>query len=265
MLMKCCSAQVSSCWEEPEKTVKKIEPCIQRAAAAGARIIAFPEQFATGWDPCSTRHIQDSSGTIVSGLKKYAQEYSIAILGSFRNRREPLPANSAFVADTDGSVSALYAKMHPFTLVHEERCYGAGDDIAVFELDGMKFGIAICYDLRFPSLFQLYAKKGACGVFVPSAWPASRIRHWELFITARAVENQMYIIGINTTGKTPVDHYAGASITADPDGNIIARAGEGDELLFSDLDPAKVQDSRRRFPSHKDQRTELYHRLHQRD
>ncbi|WAC05616.1 MAG: carbon-nitrogen hydrolase family protein [Methanoregula sp.] len=263
--MKCCSAQVSSCWEEPEKTIKKVESSVQQAAAAGARIIAFPEQFATGWDPCSTHHIQDTSGTIVSGLKKYAAEYSIAILGSFRKRGDPLPANSAFVVGTDGSVRALYEKMHPFTLVHEERYYRAGDDIAVFELDGMKFGIAICYDLRFPSLFHLYAKKEACGVFLPSAWPGSRIRHWELFITARAVENQMYIIGINTTGKTPVDVYDGASMTADPDGNIIARAGEGDELLFSDLDTAKVKAARCRFPSHKDQRTELYHRLHQRD
>jgi omega-amidase len=263
--MKCCSAQITSCWDDPEMTLEKIEPCIRQAASAGARIIAFPEQFATGWDPCSDRHIQESSGTIVSTLKRYAQEYSIAVLGSFRERRSPLPANSAIVIDGEGTIRALYAKMHPFTLVHEERCYAAGDDIAVFEIEGMKFGIAICYDLRFPSLFQVYAKKGVCGVFVPSAWPASRIRHWELFMKARAVENQMYIIGINTPGKTPVGQYAGASMTTDPDGCVVARAGGGNELLFSDVDPAKVEDARCRFPSHKDQRTELYHRLHQRD
>jgi omega-amidase len=263
--MKCCSAQIRSCWEDPTKTLAKAEPSIEQAAAAGARIIAFPEQFATGWDPGSPHHIEDVSGPIVSALKKYAQEYSIAILGSFRERRQPLPANSAIVVDADGSIRALYAKMHPFTLMQEERCYAAGDDIAVFETAGMKFGIAICYDLRFPSLFQVYAEKGACGVFVPSAWPASRIRHWELFIQARAVENQMYIIGINTTGKTPVEQYAGASMTADPDGCIVARAGGGDELLFSDLDPVKVYDARRKFPVQKDQRTDLYHRLHRMD
>lgn len=260
--MKCCSAQIESCWESPEKTSRKAESCIEKAASFDATIIAFPEQFATGWDPCSKRHIQDSSGTIVSALKKYAAEYSIAILGSFRERRKPLPANTAILVGADGSVSAMYAKMHPFTLVHEEQYYAAGDEIALFEIESMKFGIAICYDLRFPLLFQIYAHQGVHGVFVPAAWPAGRINHWELFIKARALENQMYIIGVNTVGKTPVDQYAGASMTADPDGNIIARAGDTEELLISDLDPAAVEVARSRLPVSKDRRTELYHRLH---
>ena len=71
-------------------------------------------------------------------------------------------------------------------------------------------GIAICYDLRFPDLFRIYAQKGVQVVFVPAAWPQKRINHWELFITARAAENQMYIVGVNTTGITPVDTYPGS-------------------------------------------------------
>jgi predicted amidohydrolase len=260
--MKCCSAQIASCWEKPEKTLAKAEVCIRRAASLGAAIIAFPEQFATGWDPCSDRHVQDRSGPIVSALKKYAQEYSVAVLGSFRERYQPLPKNTAFAVDSDGSILAWYAKMHPFTHAHEERYFAAGEDIAVFDLLGMKFGIAICYDLRFASLFQLYAAKGVQAVFVPAAWPASRARHWELFIMARAAENQMYVIGINTVGKTPVDSYTGASMTADPDGTVIARAGDDEEMVVSELDPSRVEQTRSRFPIHKDHRTELYHQLH---
>ena len=263
--MKCCSAQITSCWEDPERTLKKIEPCIRQAASAGARIIAFPEQFATGWDPCSDRHVQDSSGPVVTALRKYAEEYSIAILGSFRQYHQPLPKNTAIAIGGDGSILAVYAKMHPFTCAHEERYFAAGNSLAVFEVEGVKCGIAVCYDLRFASLFHLYAAKGVHGVFVPSAWPKSRSRHWELFIKARAAENQMYVIGVNTTGTNPVDVYAGGSMTADPDGLIIARAGGGNELLFSDVDPAKVEDARSRFPVQKDHRTELYHRLHQRE
>jgi len=260
--MKCCSAQIASCWEKPEKTLAKAEVCIRRAASLGAAIIAFPEQFSTGWDPCSDRHIQDRSGQIVSALKKYAHEYSVAVLGSFRERYQPLPKNTAFAVDSDGSVLAWYAKMHPFTSAREERYFAAGADIAVFDLLGTKFGIAICYDLRFPSLFQLYAAKGVHGVFVPAAWPASRARHWELFIRARAAENQMYVIGINTVGKTPVDIYSGASMTADPDGTVITRAGGHEELVVSELDPSRVEQTRSWFPVHKDHRTELYHQLH---
>ena len=260
--MKCCSAQIASCWEKPEKTLAKAEFCVRKAASLGAAIIAFPEQFATGWDPCSDRHVQDRSGPIVSALKKYAAEYSIAILGSFRERHQPLPKNTAFVVDRDGSVPAWYAKMHPFTYAHEERHFAAGDDIAVFGLLGMKFGLAICYDLRFASIFHIYAAKGVHGVFVPAAWPASRARHWELFIMARAAENQMYMMGINTAGKNPVDSYSGATMTADPDGTVIARAGNHEELVVYELDATRVEQTRSRFPVHKDYRTDLYHQLH---
>jgi predicted amidohydrolase len=260
--MKCCSAQIASCWEKPEKTLVKAELCVRKAASLGAAIIAFPEQFATGWDPCSDRHIQDRSGPIVSALKKYAAEYSIAILGSFRERHHPLPKNTAFAVGADGADLAWYAKMHPFTYAHEERHFAAGDNIALFSLCGMNFGIAICYDLRFASIFHIYAAHGVHAVFVPAAWPASRARHWELFIMARAAENQIYVIGINTTGKNPVDTYLGASMTADPDGTIIARAGDHEELLVSELDRSRVERARSRFPVHKDHRHELYRQLH---
>ena len=262
--MKCCSAQIASCWEKPEKTLAKAEVCIRRAASLGAALIAFPEQFATGWDPCSATHVQGRSGPIVSALKKYAQEYSVAVLGSFRESHHPLPKNTAFVVDCGGSVLAWYAKMHPFTYAREDQHFSAGDDLAVFDVCGMKFGIAICYDLRFASLFHLYAAKGVHGVVVPAAWPASRAKHWELFITARAAENQMYVTGINTVGTTPVDAYAGASMTADPDGAVIARGAEREELVVSDLDPSRVEATRGRFPVHNDHRTDLYRQLHTR-
>jgi len=263
--MKCCSAQFVSCWENPEKTLKKTKLFIEKAASLDVSIIAFSEQFATGWNPCSHKFVQDRSGIIVSTLKKYAKEYSISLLGSFRERHHPLPHNTAIMIDGDGSIKAVYAKMHLFTPAHEDREYSAGDNIAIFNINKMKFGIAICYDLRFPSLFQIYAKQGVHGIFVPAAWPASRIEHWELFIKARAVENQMYIIGINTVGKTPVDNYSGASMTVDPKGLIIAKAGEAEELLISDLDANSVENTQQNFPTHKDIRMDLYQKLHGRE
>lgn len=260
--MKCCSAQIQSCWEDPVATLEKIEPCIRQAASSDAALIAFPEQFATGWDPHSHHHIEDLSGPIVSGLVTYAAEYSISILGSFRQRHDLLPTNTCVIIREDGSIAGQYAKMHPFSFAGEDRWYAPGDGISVFRLEGVVLGIAICYDLRFPELFRIYADKGVHGVVVPSAWPESRIRQWELFIRARAVENQMYIIGVNTTGKNPVDAYNGDSMTAGPDGSIIARAGNHEALLFSDLDAETVEDVRRHFPVYQDKRSDLYLQLH---
>jgi predicted amidohydrolase len=98
-------------------------------------------------------------------------------------------------------------------------------------------------------------------VFVPAAWPQIRIRHWELFIQARALENQMYIIGVNTTGQTPVESYSGTSITADPQGMIISRANEAEQLLFCDLDPSVVEEARRSLPVAKDRKDQVYENL----
>jgi predicted amidohydrolase len=144
---------------------------------------------------------------------------------------------------------------------HEHEGSTAGTNLGIFTFDSLKCGIAICYDLRFPELFRIYAQKGVHAVFVPSAWPQKRIEHWELFIRARAAENQMYVLGVNTTGKTPIDQYSGASITADPQGTIISRADEAEQLLFSDIDPGESETIRNVFPIEKDRNDKLYHAL----
>jgi len=259
--VRICSAQIKSIWEEPEKTLEKAGPLIRHAAASGAALVCFPEQFATGWDPQPRRNIQDMDGSIVSALRAYAKEYGIGILGSFRQANDPLPKNTAVVIGRDGRILSTYAKMHLFSAGREHEGNCPGTDLGIFTLDSLTCGIAICYDLRFPELFRLYAKKGVHVVFVPSAWPAVRTRHWELFIQARALENQFYVIGINTTGRTPVESYSGDSLAADPHGSVISRANDAEQLVFSDLDPAAVAKARLQLPVEKDRKDALYHTL----
>jgi predicted amidohydrolase len=260
-IIRICSAQVAGTWEEPEKTLEKAGVFIRHAAASGAALICFPEQFATGWDPQPRKNIQDIHGSIVSSLQAYAKEYGIAILGSFRQAHDPLPKNTAVLIGSDGRILSTYSKMHLFSYGHEDKGNSPGMDLGMFTLGSLSCGIAICYDLRFPDLFRLYARKGVQAVFVPSAWPHVRTRHWELFIQARALENQMYIIGVNTTGRTPIDCYSGNSMTADPQGSIISRANDAEQMVFTDLDPAVVAAARCQFPVERDRRDALYHSL----
>jgi omega-amidase len=260
-VVRICSAQISGTWEEPEKTLEKAGVFIRHAAVSGAALICFPEQFATGWDPQPRRNIQDIDGSIVSSLQGYAKESAIGIIGSFRQANDPLPKNTAVAIGTDGRILTTYAKMHLFSHGHEDQGSSPGTNLGIFSLGDLTCGIAICYDLRFPDLFRLYARQGVQAVFVPAAWPAVRTRHWELFVQARALENQMYVIGVNTTGQTPVDSYSGDSITADPHGAIISRANDTEQLIFTDLDPAVVASARLQFPVERDRRDALYHSL----
>jgi predicted amidohydrolase len=257
-VVRICSAQIASIWEEPAKTLEKAGTLIRHAAASGASLICFPEQFATGWDPESAKNLEDTGWLIVSSLCEYARSNRIAILGSFRKKGTHLPENTAVVIDKDGGILATYSKMHLFSPAHEQNRFMPGTDLGIFSLGPLSCGIAICYDLRFPDLFRIYAQKGVQVVFVPAAWPQKRINHWELFIAARAAENQMYIVGVNTTGITPVDTYAGCSMTADPHGTIISRANDAEQLVFTDLDPALVERTRQSFPVEKDRKDALY-------
>jgi omega-amidase len=257
-----CSAQITSTWEDPNHTLSRVEPFIQHAADCGAKLICFPEQFATGWDPKPHKNIQDIHGTIISTLQEYAKKYRIGIIGSLRENHDPLPKNTAIAIGSDGKILASYAKMHLFSFCHENEANTPGTELGIFTLDSLTCGMAICYDLRFPDLFRLYAQKGVQAVFVPSAWPQRRIRHWELFISARAAENQMYILGVNTTGTNCVDLYSGASMTADPQGTIVSRANEAEQLLFSDIEPEEVTRTRYEFPVENDRKDEIYYSLH---
>jgi len=252
---------MTSVWEDPEKSLVKAERFIRHAAASGADLICFPEQFATGWDPCSSGNIEEIDESIIPALQQYARESGIGILGSFREQFIPSPRNTSVAISRDGSILTTYAKIHLFSPARESLAFTPGTGLGIFQMGSLTCGIAICYDLRFPELFSAYVRNGVQAVFVPAAWPASRIRNWEIFISARAAENQIYIVGVNTTGKTPVDSYSGASMTADPHGVIISRANNAEQLIFVDLDPAVVDETRTLFPVGRDRKDSLYSNL----
>jgi len=105
-----------------------------------------------------------------------------------------------------------------------------------------RFGIAICYDLRFGDLFALYARAGVDAVLVPAAWPCSRIEHWERFLRLRAEEQGFYLVGINTAAvTTPVDRYCGHSMVVGPSGTVLASADGTEQVLYATLDPQSVR------------------------
>jgi omega-amidase len=261
MAIRIALAQVTPVWEDPVATLRKVEPFVAKAAADGASIICFPEQFGTGWDPSSVSNTQPVDGEMFQTLSGYAKRYHIAVLGSIRLLERGKLFNACIVAGREGELLATFRKVHLFSPLQEGACYNQGENIATFQLGGMTFGIAICYDLRFAPLFRVYAKAGAECVLVPSAWPASRMDAWELFIRTRAIENQVFVAGINTVGVTPVDWYSGNSMVAGPLGNIISQASDNEGITCTDLDPDTVRQARQAMHVEEDRQTVLYHEM----
>ena len=262
MVITVAMAQVKAVWENPKATLDLVTPLIGQASANKADLICFPEQFATGWDPHSRRHAETDRGMIVSALSEMAKKYRIAILGSFRLVEGGSLFNAAVAIGSEGDVIGIYKKMHLFSPDKEDSEYTPGEDIAIFSIGDMEFGMAICYDLRFSSLFHIYAAAGVDGVIVPAAWPEKRMDAWEIFIRSHALEDQMFVIGVNTTGITPVGSYQGGSLAASPHGEVLARAGPAEGLTLATLDPILVEEARRAIPAARDRKPGLYHAIY---
>lgn len=189
-------AQVAGGRGDPDAAARMAE----EAAAAGASLICFPEQFITGWSPeIPPGAGEPLDGPLTAAFSEIAKKNRIAVVGSIIEAGQGgRPRNTTVVLGPGGDILAAYAKIHLFSPGGEDRYYTAGDRIATFTVDGTTFGLAVCYDLRFPELFRIYALAGAECVLVPAAWPCCRVRHWETLLPARALENRYYVAGVNT-------------------------------------------------------------------
>jgi len=238
-------AQLLPAWEDPGANLAAVDAWAARAADAGADLVVFPEEVLFGWDPGSVAGAEPVGGPLTEALRAVARRHEVGLVGAIREAGVDGVRNTALAVDPDGTIAAVYAKQHLFAPGGEEGCYAPGPGPALFDCGGFRFGLAICYDLRFPEVFAAYRALGADGVLVPAAWPCARIRHWRLFLRARALDNRLYVAGASyAEGATPVEAYCGGSLAADPEGEVLAGAGAGPELLIADLDPCAIRAAR---------------------
>ena len=123
---------------------------------------------------------------------------------------------------------------------------------------GVKCATAICYDLRFPEVFRPLAVAGVELIFVPAQWPLARIDQWRALLTARAIESQCYVLGVNRCGAFDNLIFPGDSILVDPSGAIAADAGDEPGLIQAELVTNYVAELRRTFPVLEDRRDDQY-------
>lgn len=161
--------------------------------------------------------------------------------------------NTSLVFSPEGELAASYRKIHRFGFDKGEAVLmGAGTELVTVRTPTATVGLATCYDLRFPELFRGLVDAGAELFVVPAGWPARRREHWTLLARARAVEDQAFVLACGTGGTHAGVPQAGHSIVVDPWGEVLAEAGDGEEVLTVEFDPAKVAATREQFPALKD-------------
>jgi predicted amidohydrolase len=157
--------------------------------------------------------------------------------------------NTAALIGPDGEIVATYRKRHLFGFATGERTLiTAGDALIVAETPLGHTGIATCYDLRFPEMFRDLVEAGAETFLVASGWPTPRIGHWDVLTRARAIEDQAWMVACNGVGSHADITLGGHSIVIDPQGNVVAEAGDDDTVLFADVEPGRAREWREAFP-----------------
>ena len=158
--------------------------------------------------------------------------------------------NTSVLLDPAGRLVHTYRKSHLFgNSSREAELLQPGRHAGVASTELGPVAMTTCYDLRFPELYRsLAADQGAELILVASAWPAARLDHWELLTRARAVENQTFLIACNGAGVDHGNELAGNSLVVDPWGRVLARAGDGEEVLRCTLDLCQVAEVREGFP-----------------
>jgi len=263
--------------KDVDRNLDRALALVNRAADEGADVVALPENFALmGSDRERAQFVQDLDGPVLKELGRVAKERSVLLLAGTvleRNRDEadPRPYNTSVLLDRQGSPIAVYRKMHLFDVsltdgvsYRESESVRPGDEPVVAFVEGVGFGLSICYDLRFPELYRLLAFRGAQVVFVPSAFTVETGKdHWMSLLRARAIENQVYIVapaqfGTHESGRVTYGH----SMIVDPWGTVLAQAPQKESVLWADADFGYQEEIRSRVPVGKHVRKRIFSLLH---
>jgi len=232
---------------------------IRKAAAEKPDVIVLPETWNTGFFPKErlASFCDENGAETVWRIGALAAEFSVNIVaGSVSDRRDGGIYNTAFVFDRGGACIAQYDKTHLFTPSGEQESYRRGGRLCTFTLDGHPCGLIICYDVRFPELARTLALTGIEVLFIPAQWPALRRFHWDMLVTARAIENQLFVVACNSCAADTKE--AGSSRVLDPWGAVLAEADDRETILTAELDFSVIEQIRSSINVYRDRRPELY-------
>ncbi|MFW6138023.1 MAG: nitrilase-related carbon-nitrogen hydrolase [Spirochaetota bacterium] len=242
-----CGLQIETT-SHPSENLKKIKALFNRASRAEPDFVVLPEMFEIAPVPSeASGYSHPIPSQLTDTLGELAREHSVNLIGgSFFEEEDHRIYNTAVVFDREGRICGKYRKIHLFDAFG----YGESDYITrgqtpfVYELDGLRFGVAICYDVRFPEIFRLYAAEGAQVVFVPAAYFQPNHDHWHLNIRSRALDNTIFVMSSNQTGK----RFVGRSMTANPWGISIASMGIEEGYYMVEIDVDIIGKTRKKLP-----------------
>jgi len=256
--------------DEVDRNLGQVESAVRSAVSQGAELVVVPECFAfmgREEDKLAVAEALPEGGPILGRCRELAKELGAdLILGGFweKGPDEGHVYNACLQVKADGSVGAIYRKVHLFdvdladgTRLVESDTVAAGTETGVVAETGFgKLGLSVCYDLRFPELYRKLVDAGAVALAVPAAFTMTTGKdHWHVLLRARAIEQQSYVLAAAQTGRHVLSNGRGSrqsyghALICDPWGTVLAQCGEGVGAAVATVEPEVVEKIRTQLPS----------------
>ena len=272
------AVQIGPCSDSIEENVDHGVELVRKAASQGATLVALPEMFNTTFFAVETLEHFDNFFETIPGpttgrLCQVAEECGVGVIAGLSEKvLGGQYYNSAVLIDSKGEVVGTYRKTHlplmvaPAERATYERCYFTPGDLGlpVFEIDGIRVGVLICYDRHFPEAFRTLVARGAEMIVIPTGartWNTSwRSGIWESLLRTRAYENGVFIVAANRAGTERGTTYLGDSMIVSPKGTIVSRSDPEavDDVVIAECDRQEVVTVREVTPFRRDLRPEIY-------
>lgn len=263
--MKIGLGQIDMGFEDFETGMRACQQMLRQATLDKVDLVIFPEMTLTGFTLHPDIYAEElANSATVRFFRNQAIQNAVAIgFGMAVKEDVGLGYTNHFIMmDKNGKTIADYTKIHPFSFGAEAKFYSGGDKLVTCQLDGVVIAPMICYDLRFPEVFQIVSES-AHVIPVIASWPVQRREHWMALLKARAIENQCYIVGVNRIGYGGGLEYSGDSMMIAPSGKVLVNAHMSRGLLSADIATAEVAMQRDVFPMKRDRKPKLYRQLWQ--
>jgi len=238
-----------------EANLELIDALVAKASARGARLVLFPEYssyFVDPFDESVAANAEDIDGPFVQGLRALAAQHGVHIVAGLLERGSDDRRVRNTVVAVDGErMLARYRKLHLYDAFGQRESdwieAGAIEPPQTFEVDGLRFGLMTCYDLRFPEVSRLLADAGVDVALVPAEWVRGPLKehHWRTLLHARAIENTMYVAAADHPPPLGIGH----SMIVDPQGVEIAAVGTTTDVAVAHVERDAISHVRRVNPA----------------
>lgn len=262
VIMKIGLAQIDCDPGNVKSNISKFETFAKQAKDKGCNVVIFPEMSDTGYvTSIIPECAQPWPGLSFEAARVAAASNSIHIFCGLSEKKEDSTYNSLAHFDPDGKLQAHYRKLHLFTPapVFENKFIQQGNELSIAKVDGTKWGLSICYDLRFPELYRSQTLEGSEILLICSAWPNVRPSHWDHLSRSRAIENQTFLIGVDRVGTDGDITFNGQSRIVNPMGEILVEGSStSEELIVGEIDMTKISEARNAIPINTSRRSDIY-------